>query len=212
LHYLANHDPAATAITCAVEGDTDAAVLTRLIEEVGCSRGQIYGRRGKEFLRSRISRYNSAAKFSPWVVLVDLDEIHDCAPALRGQWLPEPAQMMCFRVAVREVESWLLADAERFAAFFGVRRGLVPQDAENLMRPKEALVNLARNSRRRPIREGLVPRPGSGRTVGPAYSSWLIEYAQDPAEGWRPSVAARNSRSLRACLACIRALAGRVAI
>jgi hypothetical protein len=34
-----------------------------------------------------------------------------------ADWLPQPAQLMCFRVAVRELESWLLADAEALAAF-----------------------------------------------------------------------------------------------
>jgi hypothetical protein len=36
--------------------------------------------------------------------------------------------------------------------------------------------------------------------VGPAYSSRLIEFALDEAEGWRPEIAARRSDSLRRCI------------
>jgi hypothetical protein len=36
------------------------------------------------------------------------------------------------------------------------------------------VVELARYSRRRDIREDMVPRPGSGRSVGAAYTSRLI--------------------------------------
>jgi hypothetical protein len=43
---------------------------------------------------------------------VDLDSDTGCAPPLCEQWIPGPAPFLCFRVAVREVEAWLMADAE----------------------------------------------------------------------------------------------------
>ena len=64
---------------------------------------------------------------------------------------------------------------------------------ELLADPKLTLVNIARTSRRRDIRADMVPREGSGRAVGPAYTSRVIEYSQGP---WRPHVAARYSDSL----------------
>ena len=42
----------------------------------------------------------------------------------------------------------------------------------------------------------MVPRPGSGRLVGPAYASRLIEYAE---AHWRPEVAGQCTDSLRRC-------------
>lgn len=110
---------------------------------------------------------------------------------------------MCFRVAVRETEAWLMADCERLAQFLGVRRSWIPGDPEAVDDPKTTLVDLARRSRRRDIREDMVPRAGSGRSVGPAYNSRLIEFATDRLRGWRPDVAAAGADSLARCRRCI---------
>ena len=148
--------------------------------------------------------YNNAARHAPWIVLVDLDSERNCAPPLQEAWLPHPAPHMCFRVAVRAVEAWLMADAERLAAFIGVARRRIPTDPEREERPKQAMVNLARFSRRRDVRQDMVPRDGSGRTVGPAYTSRLMDYASDR---WRPDVAARRADSLRRAVGRLRRLA-----
>jgi hypothetical protein len=65
------------------------------------------------------------------------------------------------------------------------------------------MVELARHSHRRGIREDMVPRPGSGRKVGPAYTAQLIDFARDSNNGWRPDVAAKASDSLNRCLQCL---------
>jgi hypothetical protein len=110
---------------------------------------------------------------------------------------------MCFRVVVREVEAWLLADRERLASFLGVPISRVPRDPESVDDPKGQMVALARRSLRRDIREDMVPRPQSRREVGPAYSSRLIEFADDVVDGWRPLVAAKSSDSLHRCIRCL---------
>jgi hypothetical protein len=127
---------------------------------------------------------------------VDLDADAGCAPPLRAVWLPQPAPMMCFRVAVRAVEAWLLADREQLARFLGIAASRVPLAPETVLDPKRALVDLAARSRRRAIREDMVPRSGSGRSVGPAYASRLIEFVDGY---WRPEMATNNSDSLRRC-------------
>jgi len=191
----------------AVEGIVDEAVLRRLVSDLGAKAGNVYGKNGKDFLRRRIRGYNNAARFGPWVVIVDLDdEKQPCAPPLVSEWLPTPSQQMCFRVAVREIEAWLLADRERISKFLAVALSRVPTQPESLDDPKQALVNLARCSRRRDIREDMVPREDSGRKVGSAYDSRLIEFVIDAANGWRPDVAAQSSDSLRRCMECIRRL------
>ena len=96
-----------------------------------------------------------------------------------------------------------MADAERLAAFIGVARNKVPADPERLDHPKRTMVNLARLSRRRDVRRDMVPRRGSGRIEGPAYTSRLIEYAADR---WRPDVAAPHADSLRRAVACLQRL------
>lgn len=197
------------AVSSAVEGLVDEAVLRRLFEHAGALPGPVHGKNGKHYLQQRLAGYNQAARFSPWVVLVDLDDDAECAPPLRHAWLPHPAPRMCFRVAVRAVEAWLLADRERIAAFLRVPVARIPQEPESLNDPKRAVVDLARQSRNREVLEDMVPRPRSGRPVGPAYTSRLIEFVSYGQAMWRPGVAARSSQSLRRCLACLRRLTGR---
>jgi hypothetical protein len=110
---------------------------------------------------------------------------------------------MCFRVAVRQVESWLLADRERLAKFLAVSTAKIPPVPEAINNPKNTVIELARQSRRREIREDMVPRPGSARAVGPAYTARLIEFVIGGERGWRPDVAARHSESLNRSLRCL---------
>ena len=190
-------------VSAAVEGVVDEAVLRLLLDRAGAGLGRVYGKKGKGHLQSRVTGYNHAAQRFPWIVLVDLDRDFDCPPPLREAWLPAPAPRMCFRVAVRAVEAWLLADAEAIASFLGVSRARIPTVVEGLDDPKRVLVDLARESRRSEIREDLVPRLESGRTVGPAYTSRLVEFVD---HRWRPDVAVRASDSLRRSREAIRRL------
>jgi len=167
----------------------------------------IYVANGKDRLRDSLPGYSNAARFSPWIVAVDLDRDGDCAPPFVAVWMPAPSRHMCFRVAVRAIEAWLMADRERLAAFLHLEPQDLPDDPEALDDPKRAVVDLARRSRRRAIQADMVPRRGSGRVVGPAYTSRMIEFATDRRAGWRPAVAARSADSLARCLRAVRALA-----
>ncbi|MBI3948994.1 MAG: hypothetical protein HY314_00855 [Acidobacteria bacterium] len=200
----------AVVISSAVEGLVDEAVVRRLIRHVGAEPGPIYGKNGKVYLRKQVKGYNEAARWTPWIVLVDLNHDADCAPPFRAEWLPSPAPKMCFRVTVREVEAWLLADRQHIARFLSVPVTRIPQNPEGVDDPKGVMVDLARRSRRRDIREDMVPRPGSGRKVGPAYAARLIEFVEDTATGWHPNVAATTSNSLKRCIECLRQLIGRL--
>lgn len=195
-------------ISRAVEGSVDEAVVRRIIRHVGAQPGPVYGRNGKDHLLRRLRGYNEAARWTPWVVLVDLNQDANCAPPFRAEWLPSPSPQMCFRVAVREIEAWLLADRERIARFLGVSVSRIPNNPETTNDPKSLMVSLAGHSRKREIREDMVPRPESGRKVGPAYASRLVEFVEDEKGGWRPDVAASSSDSLRRCLRCLRRLSG----
>ncbi len=84
-----------TIASAAVEGDLDEAVLLRLAAYAGISIGPVFGRKGKPYLRKKIGGYNQAARFSPWIVLVDLDN-DECAPSLRAEWIPNPSERMRF--------------------------------------------------------------------------------------------------------------------
>jgi hypothetical protein len=190
-------------ISAAVEGPSDGAVAERLIREVGATPGQIYIRGGKNELLRRVAAYNNAARFAPWLVLVDLDQDEDCAPSARERWLPAPFARMCFRVAVHAIEAWFLADRDNLARFLRVSLAQVPASPESIIDAKEEIVRIARNSRSGPIRQDIVPRVGSGRSVGPAYVSRLIEFAT---RHWCPRIAAAVSPSLARALVCLERL------
>lgn len=194
-------------LTAAVEGLADEVLLKRICDSVGASVGQVYGRYGKSYILKNLNGYNHSAQFRHWVVLVDLDNDGPCVPEVLPRWLPAPSRLMRLRVAVRELESWLLADSERIAKFLGVAVAEIPADPDSIADPKRLMVQLARSSRRRAIREDMVPNVGSGQQVGPAYTSRMIEFIQSVESGWRPDVAAGNSDSLRRCISAISNLA-----
>lgn len=187
-------------IPALVEGDTDVPVLRRILESVGLELGTVYSLKGKNWLDGKLSAYNNAARVRRWVVLRDLNGDADCAPELVGRILPWPAEGMCLRIAVKAVESWLLADRDKLAEFLSIKVGRIPASPDEVVTPKHELVELARRSRRRAIREDMVPTPGTSARVGPGYTARIIEFA---AERWRPEVAKRSSPSLARCIVAL---------
>ena len=195
--------PLPVAVRIAVEGNLDEAVAERLITLCGGQPGKVSPKQGRPYVLEHIGGYNEGARYGGiWFVLVDLDQQPECAPELVAEALPDPADGMCFRVAVREVEAWLLADRAGFARWAGVRASLIPLDVESIAQPKERLVAIMRESRHRERQTAIVPRPGSGRTAGPDYSDVLSEFV---ASAWDVEAAASAAPSLDRALRCLRA-------
>jgi hypothetical protein len=196
-----------TPVNLLVEGFIDEVVMHRLMAHMQLEPGTIYGQHGKANLLQNLSKYNQAACHYPWVVVVDLDQDAECAPAYVTELLPTPAPQMCLRVAVRAVEAWLLADPERLAAFLHIPRHRVPTLPDAEADPKATLVSLARRSRSRTIHRDMVPRRGSGARVGPGYAGRIVEFVTTHTSySWRPAIAAEHSDSLRRCLDALRGL------
>jgi hypothetical protein len=193
-------------IHLAVEGLLDAVVASRLAEVCGLDPLPANVKGGKGNLDKLLTAYNNAAKGSPWLVLRDLDRDAECAGALREKLILAPQEWMCFRIPVRAIESWLLADRERFAAFARIRITEIPADPDALSYPKRALLDLVSQSRSNELRKSIVPREGSGGREGPLYTSVLSEFAL---KHWRPTRAAANSESLRRCLLQLRRTSAR---
>lgn len=97
------------------------------------------------------------------------------------------------RVAVREVEAWLLADREAFAEFLGISVTLMPQDADAIADPKQKLINLARKSKNKTLREGIVPNSKTTAKIGRDYNGQLIPFVK---QIWKVDSAIPNSSSL----------------
>lgn len=188
----------------AYEGDTDRPVADELAADAGIEVAARLDKGGKSQLDAELPAYNAAAAGSPWLVLRDLDHDAACAPQLIDDLGLVPAEWMCFRVAVREVESWLLADHEGFARYFKVDASRLPVDPDAEPDPKRTLMNVVRGSRRRAIRDAMLPRPGT--SVGPLYAATLIEFATT---AWSLERAARRSGSLRRARVAMGAMATR---
>jgi len=190
-------------IALAVEGTFDERVLRKLIKEAGCPLKveACHGKNGKQDLRKKIQDYRNAAEKGGWpfIVLVDLDETQ-CAPHLLQEWLPAPCKRLILRIAVHAVESWLLADRKSFAKYFSVSASVLPSIPEQIQYPKQEVVNLARRSRKREIREDIVPDEGSTSKIGKNYGGCLSVFVE---RYWSVSEARKNAPSLDKALNAI---------
>lgn len=148
---------------------------------------------GVSGIKRRIPVFLNACSVIPHVVLTDLDTA-GCAPELLADWRLTrlPAELL-FRVAVREVEAWLLADAEGVAEFLQVPKVKIPVRPETLADPKQALINIARRSRSRRLAAEIVPPVGSRAQIGPLYNQRLGRFA---GEAWSVDRAAQEAPSL----------------
>lgn len=180
-------------ITLACEGWVDRDILTRVLTDRGLAVGAVHAAGGSSAIDRKLEAYAHAARFSPWLVHRDLD-LAACAPGLVGRLVRRPPPGLNLIVPVRQIESWLLADRDGCAAFLRVAPASLPERAETLPDAKRALVALARHSRSRAIREGMVPRPQSERKVGADYGNLVGEFV---ATTWSPDRAvAGGARSL----------------
>lgn len=153
-----------------------------------------YNKGGYGYLKKTISGFNNAAQITPFLVLTDLDN-NVCPSALIQQWLKVPQHPnLLFRIAVKEVESWVLADQEKFAEFLGIEKKLIPTEVDLIADPKTLLINLARRSKNREIREAIVPRKNSTAQVGPDYNNKLTDFVINH---WRVKQAILTSLSLK---------------
>jgi hypothetical protein len=101
---------------------------------------------------------------------------------------------LIFRIAVREIESWLLADRTGFASFLNIKKQLIPLNPDGIRDPKRLLINLAKRSHRRLIRNAIVPTPGNTARIGPDYNGQLSYFVTNI---WNIEEALKNSDSLR---------------
>ena len=184
-------------ITLVVEDSLSEAVVRVILEQSGRHYfvSHCYGQVGSGYIRNKIRGFNNAAKGTPFLVLTDLDK-SECPPGLIEEWLPEPKHPnLLFRIAVREVESWLLGHRSALSKFLGIQRGAIPHNnVDAIDNPKQLIINLARKSRYRSVREAIVPPFGSTAKVGPDYNGKLISFVK---KHWKAPEAMCSSSSLK---------------
>jgi hypothetical protein len=192
------------AVVC--EGDTDLPVLRALVEDAGMVITDELDMAGKHPLDSMLSGFNDAAKGSPWLVIRDLDYDASCAPSYLAEIAFRPSLWMCFRLAVREIEAWLIADRRAFAEYLKVPLTRIPLDPDAERDPTRTIVDLAQRSTSASIRNRIVPKPGYRTQVGRQYETCLIDFAVNH---WSLERACKNSESLRRARRAVRALGER---
>lgn len=191
-------------IHLAVEDALSEAVLRQIVEQCrpDFAIGSCFRRGGYGYLKRTINGFNQAARNLPFLVLTDLDQA-ECPLAIITEWLSHPKHPnLIFRIAVREIEAWLLAHRDAFADFLGIKAELIPSDVEAEDDPKRLLIELARKSRNRTLREALVPPRKSTAQVGPDYNGRLISFVE---QNWKAKMAEPNAPSLRRAIAAISA-------
>ena len=186
-----------TWVTLATEDSLSEAVGERLIAEHrdALHIGQRLGRRGFGYLRSAMPKFREMARRQPVIVLTDLDRA-SCAASLVKDWSggSTKPQNLVLRVAVREVESWILADHEAVRSLLAAPQLPLPEKPDDLDDPKAYLLKLAAERAPRPVRDALVPAKGAIASQGLGYNAVLTDLV---AEHWSPERAASRSDSLQ---------------
>jgi hypothetical protein len=166
--------------------------------------GTRYPSHGYGNIKANIEKYNTAARHLPFFILTDLDT-RECAPGLKNEWLPRGiAENLLFRVAVREVESWLLADRKNFARLLRISVENITREPDTLPDPKEEVFRLVRRSRSRSLKEDILPSRTS--RIGPGYNTVLPNFIRD---SWNPEIARTHSPSLDKTIRSISAFCSR---
>ncbi|MBK8037408.1 MAG: hypothetical protein IPK22_09775 [Verrucomicrobiaceae bacterium] len=192
-----------------LEGELEAAVARKLLPELSLdiSNAAFGVAKGNSRFWQEISRRNASAKAGLTVVALGDLEQEPCAGQLIARHLPRGCDnKFVLRLAVRMLESWLLADSEKMAAFLHIPLSKLPIDPDNLKHPKHELVRLAQQHGTKAIRQDLVPEQGHSGIVGKGYRPRIEEFIQSH---WRPRVAAKRSPSLRRAILALEALSKR---
>lgn len=195
-------------VALATEDVLSETIGQRLLAELGSQMqpGTLLRKDGFGYLRSRMKSWRQMAQHQVVVILTDLDKTV-CPSALLDDWFaasPRPANLL-LRVAVRESESWLLADHQAMRKLLGPR-GVLPPDPDQLPDPKQHLLKLA-SSASRDVRLDLVKAKGQVCSQGIGYNARLTDLIRTD---WSPERAAQRSPSLARARHRMQELAQRV--
>jgi hypothetical protein len=191
-----------------VEGRLEVPASLKLLRELGLNTEGLFpiDKGGRTNFWKDVERYNQAAKhIGPIFGLADL-ETNPCPSGLLIAHLKHGrSKDFVLRIAEPMLESWLLADSTALADFLKVSVKQIPANPEALTHPKRSVVDAARKSKSRDIRDDLVPKNGSAGVVGPGYTPRMSEFIE---KHWRPLEAEKQSQSLRKAIAAIKAATG----
>ncbi len=152
-----------------------------------------YNKHGFAAIKRDLKGYNHAARFTPFFVLTDLDQ-NECPPSLIREWMIFDKQpQLIFRVAVREVESWVMADRYGFAKFAAVAIKHIPDKPDDIHDSKAALFEVIKKSKIKELKEDILPHYPGDR-IGPNYNGSLCGFV---IQSWNVQRAIQKSPSLK---------------
>lgn len=195
-------------VAIATEDELSEAICHRLLSDVGggLSVALKLRRNGFGYLRSSMRKFCELARQMPVFLLTDLDT-SECPATLVEEWSRKnvvPDQLI-FRVAVRQVESWLLADRASIARLLNVSARQVPGNPDTLPDAKQSLLKLASGAPRR-VRDRLLAEKGATARQGLGYNAVLVDYVRSH---WSPAQASVCSNSLHRARVRLSSLATR---
>lgn len=183
-----------TPISIATEDELSEAIALRLISEIPTPYfiQNKLRKSGNGYLRSKMGSWYQMAQQQVMLVLTDLDHAN-CLVEFRNQWLPAaPPNNLLFRIAVREVESWVLADHVAMRELIGAK-GVLPVEPDELVDPKQSLLKLARTATKDVRQDLLRIMDGGTLAQGLGYNARLTALVESQ---WSPLRAAERSPSL----------------
>jgi hypothetical protein len=187
-----------------VEDNPTRAVVLRLFSYLGqeCQQeillapGHPVVTHGFGKLKEKAIRLRDASKAGiKCFFLTDLDK-YETPNELGMNWfgiqcLSELPPHFIFRVSIREIESWIMADREGFAKFMSIQTSCIPENTDLIPDPKQFLFNLIRQKCRKKKYKDMLPL--TGQHVGIAYNSMLVAFVESK---WSMERAMEHSPSL----------------
>ncbi|PKN22589.1 MAG: hypothetical protein CVU24_16435 [Betaproteobacteria bacterium HGW-Betaproteobacteria-18] len=175
-----------------IEDILSEAVMKRLLAYVKYAGNTTYRCTcGNGKIKANVDKYKAASRVVPHIILTDLDR-YLCPSALLAAWgVSNLPPTMLLRIAVREVEAWLLSDRNGIASFLHTAIEKVPFLPETEYDPKQTLFSVVRKSRKRRLVEGMIPQPGAH--IGPLYNEYMCDFALNH---WQIGAAVKNAPSL----------------
>lgn len=182
-------------IVIATEDALSESVAQRLVAETRSrlTVSNMIRRNGAGYLRSKFRSFCEIARHTPVLLVTDLDTT-TCPSALIETWSSRdgiPGQLL-FRIAVRQIESWILADREGIAKFLSVKVANIPKTPDALTNAKQSMLQVAQKAPRS-IREELLADRDAIAAQGLGYNDLLSKFVRT---SWNPRNAASRSGSL----------------
>lgn len=180
--YTATEDPLSSSLASRLVAEHPELVLASPMELGGVGN-----------LKKKMPQLIDLSIRYPVLVLIDLDDVA-CAVALKQLWLSRNTpENLLFRIAVRESESWVLADREAWAAYTKIPLAKLVSVPDDLSDPKQCLLNLVRRHASGFCKADMLPEKGSKAKVGTGYNTRLRDFVLNH---WSPERASLHSPSL----------------